>query len=116
MNEEIEGIKKSLQSFYAVEGPERCGFIYKDLTCIETENVCPDANNGFVINPDDVIKHLPHALAVWHTHPGGKQYTNLSVEDYRNCRDWPDLIHFIVSKDMVKAYQWEEDKKAVMEL
>lgn len=112
----MKEIKEILSRLYNHEGEEKCGFVLRDGQVIETKNICTDPNNGFVISPEHVKEYYSVAYAVWHTHPGGAKYTNLSVEDYRNCRDWPDLVHFIISKDLVKAFQWDEDKKAVLEI
>lgn len=110
---EIDNIKKLLKQFYSDTGPERVGFIGDKNQIIEVQNVSAEPNNGFLVSPEDTIKCIDRgAWATWHTHPS--QDSNLSGEDHRMFLNWPYMTHFIVGADGVKAFSYNESKKAIV--
>ncbi len=112
---EITDVKKVLKQFYSVEGAERVGFIAGDVIT-EVKNAAENPNTGFYVGPEDIIKHTEdsESWATWHTHPN--QNSNLSGEDHRMFLQWPNLVHFIIGSDGVKCYQYNTQKKAVLEI
>ena len=92
-----------LSEFYADTGPERVGFVLNNGKVVEVNNVCPDPENGFEVNPIDIIMHEEELVGVWHTHPGAS--SNLSMDDHAGIKNWPNLTHYIIGKDGVRAYK-----------
>ena len=64
------------------EGPERVGFILKDDSIVEVENVCHDPVNGFEVSGEDLLRYEHEAVATWHTHPGEEFTSNLTIADH----------------------------------
>lgn len=81
---------------------ERCGLILKDGTIIETLNTHDEPLEGFRIDAAELLKHIDHCVASWHTHP--YRTSQLSQEDYQGFRQWPKLSHYIVGEDGVRRY------------
>lgn len=81
---------------------ERCGFILKGNRMVEVMNTHPDPKNGFEICADSIVRHEDNIKATWHTHPEGT--STLSGEDYTCFMNWPDLEHYIISKEGVRRY------------
>lgn len=111
----IKALKEILSGMYQGDTTERVGFVLPQHI-IEVPNVSPDPTYGFMVSGADIIKHVEEmdAIGTWHTHPD--QDSNLSGEDLRMFRSWPDLVHFIVGNDGVRAYQFNSEKNAVLEL
>lgn len=105
-----------LNSFYSDEGIERVGFIKGEHNIVEVKNNCDKPMDGFKVSTQDLITHTEDGTcwATWHTHP--KDDANLSGEDYRSFKSYPDYTHFIIGKDGVRAFKWNEDKKALVEV
>lgn len=114
-SEQLNDLKKLLKRFYAMEGKERVGFI-GDNKIFEVENRAENPLIGFYVTPQDIITYTEEkkCWATWHTHPG--QDCNLSGEDSKMFLQWPDLVHFIIGNDGVKVYQYNPDKKAVLQI
>lgn len=91
-----------LLEFY--EGDEeRVGFILRNGEIVEVENVCHDPKNGFDVKGEDLIRYEHEMVATWHTHPGAD--SNLSQGDYESFRAWPNLRHYIIGQDGIRAYE-----------
>lgn len=112
--DKISKVKEALCSLYQPEGDESCGFISNDLEVILVHNAAQDPSSGFLISGEALQEHGETSFASWHTHPG--QDANLSGDDYIAFKNWPNLIHFIIGSDGVRAFQWDKIKKAVVEL
>jgi proteasome lid subunit RPN8/RPN11 len=82
---------------------ERCGLILKDGRAFQTENMHGQPTNGFIIAGADLLAHEADLLGTWHTHPASP--ATLSQEDYNGFRNWPQLTHFIIGTDGVRAYR-----------
>lgn len=82
---------------------ERCGFILRNNTVVETKNVSGNPNESFMIDAKDILAHVDDAFATWHTHPTTD--SRLSGTDYLTFLNWPHLTHYIVGTDGVRAYQ-----------
>lgn len=82
---------------------ERCGFILKDGTVLEAENVHPNPEKGFEIDPLIVVEQIDEVIGVWHTHP--KANSVLSGEDKLCFEQWPNLDHYVIGNDGVRLYQ-----------
>lgn len=91
---------------------ERCGLVMKDGTVIELENIAPEPEIGFEMNPEAVLPLLQtgEVEATWHTHP--KHDPILSGEDYNFFTAWPDLAHIIIGrkgrKKLMTRYRVED--------
>jgi len=85
---------------------ERCGLILKDGTVFQTPNRHDDPTIGFRIPGWEMVQHEDQLLGTWHTHPGGTSV--LSQEDYNGFLNWPQLTHFVVGNDGVRAYRVED--------
>lgn len=81
---------------------ERCGFILNGNRMVEVMNTHPEPENGFEISADSIVRHDGNIKATWHTHPNGS--STLSGEDYACFLNWPDLEHYIISKEGVRRY------------
>lgn len=111
--DEIHSVKKALKDFYAPDGPERVGFIGQQNNIMEVPNSSKTPMEGFIVDPKDTIAALDKgAWATWHTHPN--QDANLSGEDHRMFVSLPYMTHFIIGSDGVKAYYYDQEKKAVL--
>ncbi|SKB62193.1 Mov34/MPN/PAD-1 family protein [Sphingopyxis flava] len=77
---------------------ERCGFIFRDGSIVEIDNVHSEPERGFRMDPKQILEHVdnPDLVGTWHTHPGGDP--NLSQEDYAGFLSWPHLEHHIVGE------------------
>jgi proteasome lid subunit RPN8/RPN11 len=85
------------------EGPkERVGFILKDDTIVEVDNICGDPENGFEVRAEDLIRYEDEMAATWHTHPG--KNANPSMADIPGFTNWPHLLHYIVGTDGVRCF------------
>lgn len=109
----VSDIKHILKSLYNAEGVERIGFIAGNMDVVEVNNVSSDPIEGYEVSDEDLIKYQD-AKATWHTHPGVD--SNLSGKDYEAFRAWPDMYHFIIGNDGVKAYKYDATKKVVLEV
>lgn len=85
---------------------ERCGLVLSDGKAVECNNSHPEPSNGFVIPARALLKHEGRIKGTWHTHPHGDSL--LSQEDYAGFSQWPDLTHFIIGLDGVRAYRVED--------
>lgn len=92
------------------DGPERVGFILADGQIVEVKNICQEAENGFEVSGQDLLKYQD-AIATWHTHPD--MNSNLSSNDYYGFRNYPDWLHFIVGTDGVSAFKVEKGRVLV---
>lgn len=113
---QIQPLKKILASLYTPNGAERVGFITKDNHIVEVKNVAKDPTQGFMISAEDIIEYteVKGCWASWHTHPN--EDSNLSGEDYLTFKAYPKIIHLIVGNDGVRAFMWNEIKKAIVEV
>ncbi len=112
---DVNTLKRALLSYYAPTGPERVGFVL-EREIVEVPNVCQNPEEGFAVNPLDVILYTEEqkALATWHTHPGVS--SNLSGEDFKTFKAYPQLAHFVVGKDGVRCYKYSTEKKTILEV
>jgi proteasome lid subunit RPN8/RPN11 len=82
---------------------ERCGFVLTDGEVVEVNNTHPEPEKGFVIPAASFRKYEDRIVATWHTHP--KANANLSQEDYKGFSQWPQLRHYIIGVDGVRAFE-----------
>jgi proteasome lid subunit RPN8/RPN11 len=87
---------------YLTPGPERGGIVLADGTAIELENISSD-EDGYQVDPCELLPWIEAMVGTWHSHPN--QTANLSVEDQETFLLWPDLTHYIVGDDGVRAYR-----------
>ncbi len=92
-----------LFNHYSEEGPERCGLILMGGVILECDNIHPEPETGFEIDPETVLKHEADIEGTWHTHPG--QSAILSGEDHLCFTQWPRLDHYIVGNDSIRIYR-----------
>lgn len=71
---------------------EQCFFILKDGTKKEITNISPHPDT-FLMPDDDIIKYLPNAVAVEHTHPDGNPYLSQCDQVCMNWLGLPWLLH-----------------------
>lgn len=103
-----------LKEFYSDEGIERGGYILRDGTIVEVENVHPNKVEGFAFSVNDLDKlENEDVIATFHTHPNGK--ANLTREDSIAFRNWSEFLHFIVGKDGIMCYKVTERDTIVIE-
>lgn len=81
---------------------ERCGFILKDGSIVELDNIHPEPTEGFEIDPIEILRYVDDLKAIWHTHPDSSSV--LSGEDKLCMEAWPDLEHFIVGEQDISSY------------
>lgn len=74
----------------------------QDGSLLELPNVHPEPENGFRIDPLDVVKHCDKAAATWHTHD---EIAYPSGADYITFVNWHNLRHYIVGSDGVRCYK-----------
>ena len=82
---------------------ERCGVVYTSKLVRELDNHHPDPARGFKISVKDLKKAGKKLAGTWHTHPGASSL--LSQEDYVGFSQWPELTHYIIGTDGVRAYK-----------
>lgn len=109
-------IKKLLKTYYDEHGPERVGFIVPRNEIVEVKNTSEKPYEGFLVDAQEIIHYTEerNAIATWHTHPN--QDANLSGEDNKIFWNWPDLIHFIIGNDGVRAYKFDEELQDIIEV
>lgn len=100
----VSKLKRKLKK---TDTEERCGLVLADGTVFQTPNVHSDPVNGFRIPGADLLANEETMTGTWHTHPG--KTSVFSQEDYFGFLAWPDLTHFIVGTDGVRAYRAEGD-------
>lgn len=93
------------------DGPERVGFILKSGEIVEVENVCSNADEGFEVSGEDLVRYDGQVLASWHTHPG--QDSNLSTNDWYGFRNYSEWLHLIIGTDGVTAYRVKQGRVLV---
>ncbi len=94
--------KKLLKRLKPDDVEERVGFVLNTGRVVELKNVCPEPKEGFEVSAADLQKYSDKVVASWHTHPGAN--ANLTVEDARSFRDFPEWEHYIIGTDGVKRY------------
>ena len=72
---------------------ERCGLIIDD-EIVEITNIHEKPDNGFRMDPAEMLDTIERASATWHTHPVSDPI--LSESDYEGFCQWPNLVHHIV--------------------
>jgi proteasome lid subunit RPN8/RPN11 len=82
---------------------ERCGLVLADGSCPEKKNIHAVPEKGFMFRAQDLIENEEQLVGSWHTHPG--QTAALSHEDYTGFSQWPQLVHYIIGTDGVRAYR-----------
>lgn len=85
---------------------ERCGLVLTDGTVAEVANIHQDPEQGFRIAAAEMLKHEAALAGTWHTHPG--ETANLSHEDYAGFSQWPELTHYIIGTDGIRAYRFDD--------
>lgn len=95
-----------LKEFYSDAGPERIGFILKDGTVLEVANAHPTPATGACISADELAVYEGQASGFWHTHPGAT--CNLTIDDWRSFRDYPDHEHVIIGNNGIARYVVED--------
>lgn len=74
---------------------ERCGVILTNGDIVEIPNIHQEPVKGFHMEPVCFLAAVTDgAIGTWHTHPG--RDPNLSEEDMKGFRAWPQLTHHIV--------------------
>lgn len=96
----VSTLKRKLKP---TDSEERCGVVLRSGKVLQCENTHPEPAKGFRINAVELLKHEDDLVGTWHTHPG--QTAVLSEEDYFGFRQWPDLTHYIVGTNGVRAYR-----------
>lgn len=96
-------MKSDLFEFYSDEGAERCGFVLKDDSIVELENIHPEPQLGFEIDSVEILRYIDDLKIIWHTHPGST--STLSGEDKNYMEMWPDVEHVIIGSDGLKVYK-----------
>ena len=91
---------------YVDEGDERCGFVLKDGSIVESLNQAEETSFAFKISCDFIRQYEDQTYASWHTHPG--ENSNLSCEDYRAFMNYPEWDHFIIGNDGVRRFFIED--------
>ena len=104
MRDIIRKLKRKLKKTDTVE---RCGLVLTDGMVFQLENLHDNPEVGFRISGTELYKYETMLMGTWHTHPG--KTSVLSQEDYNGFLNWPDLTHFIVGIDGVRAYRVEGD-------
>lgn len=87
---------------------ERCGFVLKSGEAVEVINTHEDTQQGFRINPQDILKYEDQVIATWHTHP--KTSLNLSTADLNCFLAWPEWFHYIVYRGTIRCYYVEANR------
>lgn len=113
---QLNKIKEVLSVLYSETGPERVGFIHGEHSIIEVPNISKLPDEGFCVSGSVIIEHTEQkdCWATWHTHPN--EDSNLSGEDYRSFKAWSNLTHFVIGNDGVKAFKWDSQKDALVEV
>lgn len=96
-------VSKLKRKLKATDTVERCGVVLVDGTAVETPNIHPEPEKGFAFDAKVLVKHGDELAGSWHTHPG--QSAALSQEDYAGFCHWPQLTHYIIGTDGVRAYR-----------
>lgn len=92
-----------MQELFALHnpnGPERCGVILTDGSILELDNIHPDPNNGFAMDP--TLLDTTGVVASWHTHP--TTGPNLSIADFKAFKSYPHLLHYVVAETEIWCF------------
>lgn len=99
-------VRKLKSKLKAGDTTERCGLILRGDKVVEIENIHPEPENGFMVPAKDMVKHESKLIGTWHTHIN--QSAALSQMDYIGFSQWPELTHFIIGNDGIRAYEVED--------
>jgi proteasome lid subunit RPN8/RPN11 len=99
-------VRKLKRKLLHTDTRERCGLVLSDGMVFQLDNIHPDPERGFMISGVELFKYQTMLAGTWHTHPG--QSSVFSQEDHDGFMQWPDLTHFIVGNDGVRAYRVED--------
>jgi proteasome lid subunit RPN8/RPN11 len=103
----MQDVKSTLLKLFDPEDlSEKCGLILTDKSIIPSSNLHDSPQDGFVVDPQDLIRYEDQLWGTWHTHPNGS--SNLSREDYAGFLQWPELHHFIIGVDGVRCFVVED--------
>lgn len=81
---------------------ERCGFILKNNTVIECENISDTPQLTFKIADSDIEKYAENIYCFWHSHPSDD--VNLSLKDYQLFLLYPEHKHRIYGSKVFAEY------------
>ena len=96
---------KDLFNLFDPQGDEVCGIIMKDGTVKVLPNIHPNPRDNFAMSTEPLED--PDVVATWHTHP--RTSPNLSVEDYRAFKAFPQLRHYVVAATEIWCYRMAGD-------
>lgn len=99
-------VSKLKRKLKAGDTEERCGLILEGGKIITAPNIHPEPTNGFMIDPSALLLNEQKMIGTWHTHPNGQSV--LSAADHQGFRQWPNLTHYVIGEDGVRAYEVED--------
>lgn len=86
---------------------EACGFVLKDGSLLQVDNVAKNPEENFQVSEEDLDLYEAQAVATWHTHLNGT--CNLSVEDYMCFLVFPQLEHYIYDGGRLATYTVQDN-------
>jgi proteasome lid subunit RPN8/RPN11 len=95
-------IEVRLKAFIDGLPRERVGLVLKSGEIVELPNVSSEPDDSFLVMATDMMPFLSAMVATWHTHPKGG--LSPSVTDMESFAMWPDLKHYIVAPEGVRAF------------
>jgi proteasome lid subunit RPN8/RPN11 len=98
-------VSKLLKRLKAKDKVERCGLVLDGNKIIECANIHDKPEEGFHIPGETMIANKDTMIATWHTH--FDKPANLSHEDWDGFLRWPNLRHYIIGIDGVRAFEVE---------
>jgi proteasome lid subunit RPN8/RPN11 len=96
-------LSPNFSPYYSPE-KEVGGVVKKNGEVVRIPNISSSPEDSYIISSKDLLLlEDPEVYATWHTHPD--QTHNLSVQDKRAFLNWPNLKHYVVSKNKVLCYE-----------
>lgn len=97
-------VRKLKRKLKPTDDVERCGLVLANGDTLSVQNEHPNRAGAFMISARDMLKYEP--VGTWHTHPSAS--AAFSQEDYLGFCNWPQLTHYIIGIDGVRAYRVED--------
>ena len=89
------------KQYWNMDG-ERCGFVLRDGSLVEVENLASDPSNYFLISDESFEEYDGQIFASWHTHTHDS--ANISMADYETFTTSTLAKHVVVSRKAVAVF------------
>ena len=111
-----ENLIKGMQEHAEKENPkECCGIITKDFKYIPYDNISPDPEDFFVLDPLAFVDYPDECWGIFHSHPGQdnplpseNDIESTSFEEYKFIVGWKDKFYLYWYDTNIKSLKFKK--------